>query len=62
MYVETVTDKIKRVSRVRCDFGRGFYMGTNPEQAKGLVVEDDTPVFYTLEVDFSKVDRNRCNL
>ncbi len=46
---------IAPVSRARCDFGKGFYMGTNPEQAKGLIGEDATPVFYTVEFDFSKI-------
>ena len=50
-----IDGKIKPISRERCDFGRGFYMGTNPEQAKGLVVEDTSPIFYTVEVDFSKI-------
>ena len=46
---------IEPVSRARCDFGKGFYMGTNSEQARGLVIEDATPVFYTVEMDFSKI-------
>lgn len=29
-------------------------MGTNPEQVKGLVVEDAMPVFYTLRIDLGK--------
>lgn len=40
---------IEPISRSRCDFGKGLYMGTNPEQVKGLVVEQDAPVFYTVE-------------
>lgn len=46
-------------SRVKCDFGKGFYMGTNPEQVKGLVVEDAMPVFYTLRIDLEKIGRDR---
>lgn len=46
-------------SRVRCDFGKGFYMGTNPEQVKGLVVEDASPVFYTLKINLNNIARDR---
>lgn len=47
------------ISRPRCDFGKGFYMGTNPEQAKGMVAYDASPVFYTVEFDFSKIPPGR---
>lgn len=50
-----IEGSIEPISRSRCDFGKGFYMGTNPEQVKGLVVEDAAPVFYTVEFDFSKI-------
>lgn len=43
-------------SRVRCDFGKGFYMGTKPEQAKTLVYTDTSPVFYTLNLKMSELD------
>lgn len=45
-----IEGSIEPISRSRCDFGKGFYMGTNPEQVKGLVVEQDAPVFYTVEL------------
>ena len=51
-----IVDEIKPISRIRCDFGKGFYMGTNPEQVKGLVVEDTSPVFYTLRLKLSEID------
>lgn len=35
---------IRPISRVRCDFGQGFYMGESEEQAKGLIVEDSVPI------------------
>lgn len=41
---------IQPISRNRCDFGRGFYMGVTPIQAKGLVVEDSAPYFYELVI------------
>lgn len=37
-------------ARARCDFGRGFYMGTNPKQAKTLVSSEANPTFYELEL------------
>ena len=42
-----------------CDFGKGFYIGTNKEQAKGVCIEDAHPVLYTLYVDFKQIpDKN----
>ena len=41
---------IRPISRVRCDFGKGFYMGESEEQAKGLIVEDSSPVLYTMKL------------
>ena len=46
-------------SRTRCDFGKGFYMGSNPDQAKSLVANDTSPFFYTLSVDFSAIAPER---
>ena len=43
--------EIRPCSRENCDFGRGFYMGTNPNQVKGLVVSDRNPVFYELKIE-----------
>lgn len=50
---------IKPISRVRCDFGRGFYMGESEEQAKGLIVEDSVPVLYTLKFRLSEIPEER---
>lgn len=50
---------IKPISRARCDFGVGFYMGDNEEQAKGLIVEDSSPVLYTLKFKLSEIPDNR---
>jgi hypothetical protein len=46
---------IKPISRARCDFGKGFYTGNNPQQVKGLIAEDSMPVFYELDLDLSKI-------
>lgn len=34
-------------SREKCDFGVGFYTGTDISQVKSLVVDDSAPVLYT---------------
>ncbi len=44
---------ISPASRSECDFGKGFYMGTNPSQPLALVCEEDSPVIYTLSMDLS---------
>lgn len=47
------------VGRINCDFGRGFYMGEIPDQAKGLVIDSDYPFFYELTFKLSEIPRNR---
>ena len=47
---------IRAESRQRCDFGCGFYMGTNKDQAAGLVIEDPSPVLYKLKFRLSEID------
>ena len=39
----------------RCDFGKGFYMGRNPHQAKALVASDENPYFYELKLHLSEI-------
>lgn len=46
-----ITGRIQPSSRSRCDFGKGFYMGTDPLQPLTLVCNEKKPVFYTLESD-----------
>lgn len=48
---------IAPASRNRCDFGKGFYMGTNADQAKSLISNDPDPVFYTLKLDIGNIPR-----
>lgn len=50
-----ISGSIKTISRERCDFGKGFYMGTNPEQAISLVSGDQAPYFYKLSLALSSV-------
>ena len=44
---------IARVSRERCDFGKGFYMGTDRSQPLTLICNYPAAKIYTLEVDLS---------
>ncbi len=44
---------IAPISRGECDFGKGFYMGTNTLQPLTLVCNEDKPKFYTVELDLT---------
>lgn len=46
---------IAPVSRKHCDFGRGFYMGTNRTQSLTLICNYPEAEIYTLSVDLSDV-------
>lgn len=48
-----IMGKIAPVSRAECDFGRGFYMGTNALQPLTLICAEKKPHFYTVELDFT---------
>jgi transcriptional regulator with XRE-family HTH domain len=52
-----LTGAIAPCSRSRCDFGKGFYMGTDPLQPLTLICNEDKPVFYTLQM---KMDGLKC--
>lgn len=54
-----IEGKIQPISRERCDFGKGFYMGQSPEQVKGLIVDDAAPYFYTLNLKLSEIPEHR---
>lgn len=42
-------------SRTRCDFGRGFYLGTNPKQAKTLASSHPHSVFYEIDLNLENL-------
>lgn len=42
---------IRPLSRDRCDFGAGFYMGTDKFQPLTLICEYEAPMLYTLDFD-----------
>lgn len=54
-----IVGDIEPKSRERCDFGVGFYMGTNPERAKTLVATDPSPYFYQLKFRISEINKDK---
>ena len=48
-----IVGDIAPISRGECDFGCGFYMGTNTLQPLTLVCNEDKPKFYTVELDLT---------
>ena len=48
-----IQGQIAPISREQCDFGKGFYMGTNTLQPLTLVCAEDKPKFYTVELDLT---------
>ena len=50
---------IRPISRDRCDFGRGFYMGTNLNQVKGLICSEKDPIVYELRIRLSEIPEDR---
>ena len=51
-----VEGKIEPKSRSQCDFGKGFYMGTEPSQALTLICDYDKSKFYIVSVDTSELN------
>lgn len=48
-----IVGDIQPKSRSECDFGKGFYMGTNTVQPLTLVCGENKPKFYTVELDLT---------
>lgn len=48
---EGIQGNITPSSRSRCDFGKGFYMGTDPLQPLTLVCNEDKPIIYSLNLN-----------
>ncbi|MBQ9014946.1 MAG: DUF3990 domain-containing protein [Firmicutes bacterium] len=44
---------IAPISRERCDFGKGFYMGTDPYQPLTLISDFEESRFYVISLDLS---------
>ena len=45
-----IVGPIMPISRERCDFGKGFYMGTSPEQPLTLVCDFEESKFYIVSI------------
>ena len=48
---------IRPQSRKQCDFGKGFYMGTDPSQALTLICDYDRAKFYIMDLDISGLEQ-----
>lgn len=48
-----LTGAIAPISRDKCDFGRGFYMGTDPVQPLTLVCDFEQARFYVVSIDLA---------
>ncbi len=46
---------IAPISREKCDFGKGFYMGTTPEQPLTLICDFEESKFYVVSIDARKL-------
>ena len=44
---------IAPISRARCDFGKGFYMGTGPHQPLTLISDFEQSRFYVIRLDLA---------
>ena len=48
-----IAGEIAPISRPECDFGKGFYMGTESSQPLTLICRSEAPVLYTCSFDLS---------
>lgn len=51
-----INGEIRPISRDRCDFGAGFYMGTDPRQPLTLICDYPESTFYILSIDLEKLN------
>lgn len=56
-----ISGEIAPISRDRCDFGRGFYMGTVPDQPLTLISDFSKSRFYIVSLDLSGLRTLRVN-
>lgn len=52
-----ISGNIAPKSRRQCDFGKGFYMGTDPSQPLTLICDFDESKFYIVSVDIDKLQK-----
>lgn len=50
-----INGSIQPISRKQCDFGSGFYMGTEPVQALTLICDFEKSKFYIVSVDMNEL-------
>ena len=50
-----INGPIAPISRNRCDFGRGFYMGTEPYQPLTLISDFEQARFYVIRLDLTNL-------
>lgn len=50
-----ILGKVQPISNNYCDFGKGFYMGTDPSQPLTLICDEKAPKFYSVSVDLSNL-------
>lgn len=51
-----IQGNIEPKSRSKCDFGKGFYMGTEPSQALTLICDYDKSKFYIVSVAMDELE------
>ncbi len=51
-----IEGEIAPISRSQCDFGAGFYMGTEPSQALTLICDYESAKFYIVSVAIEELD------
>ena len=51
-----IVGKIEPKSRAQCDFGKGFYMVTEPIHALELICDNDKSKFYIVSVDTTELN------
>ena len=51
-----IVGEIAPKSREMCDFGKGFYMGTDPCQPLTLICDFEKSKFYVVSVDMKNLD------
>lgn len=47
-----INNFISTTSNNMCDFGKGFYISMDPNHSLTLICDEESPVFYSLELDF----------
>lgn len=52
-----INGAVEPISRKQCDFGSGFYMGTEPVQALTLICDFEKSKFYIVSVDTNELEQ-----